>query len=287
MNDIPIRYINVPSDDLKPTENFKIRNIQVLCANTDMVEGLHRHHFYYILAIENGKGEHIVDFISYHVQDYMIFILRPGQVHQLLLKTGSKGYLIQFNADFYSPDNKTSLQLLSKRTHKNTCLLNATAFNSLQTILSHILQEFSDKKEGYQDIIKANLSIFFIELARHRKNVVKNEDNPNSYYTEKLEEFLNILELNIYQQKQVSFYANSMHLSAYQLNKIVQKLLGKTCSELINEYVILESKRYLLATSHQINQIAYHLGYDDVSYFIRFFKKHTGYTPETFRKISN
>ncbi|HEX8279287.1 MAG TPA: helix-turn-helix domain-containing protein [Segetibacter sp.] len=32
-----------------------------------------------------------------------------------------------------------------------------------------------------------------------------------------------------------------------------------------------------------MNQIADHLGYEDVSYFIRFFKKHTGYSPEAFR----
>jgi AraC-like DNA-binding protein len=74
-----------------------------------------------------------------------------------------------------------------------------------------------------------------------------------------------------------------LNLSSYQLNAIVRATLGKTCSELIIEYILLESKRYLLATSHQVTQIAYHLGYEDVSYFIRFFKKHTGYSPEAFR----
>ena len=77
-----------------------------------------------------------------------------------------------------------------------------------------------------------------------------------------------------------------LNLSTYQLNAITKTTLGKTCSDLINEYIILESKRYLLATSNQVNQIAYHLGYEDVSYFIRFFKKHTGYSPETFRHNS-
>jgi AraC family transcriptional activator of pobA len=47
--------------------------------------------------------------------------------------------------------------------------------------------------------------------------------------------------------------------------------------------VILEAKRCLLATSNQVNQTAYRLGYEDVSYFIRFFKKQTGYSPEAFR----
>ena len=60
--------------------------------------------------------------------------------------------------------------------------------------------------------------------------------------------------------------------------------MGKTVSALINEQIILEAKRYLLATSGQVKDIADQLGYEDVSYFIRFFKKQTGYSPEAFRK---
>ena len=74
-----------------------------------------------------------------------------------------------------------------------------------------------------------------------------------------------------------------MSLSAYQLNNITKTTLGKTASDVINDHIILEAKRYLLATSEQVNQIAYHLGYEDTSYFIRFFKKHTGKTPDAFR----
>jgi len=74
-----------------------------------------------------------------------------------------------------------------------------------------------------------------------------------------------------------------MNLSSYQLNAITKTSLNKTPSELINEHILLEAKRRLLATSSQVNQIADDLGYKDVSYFIRFFKKHTGHSPEAFR----
>ena len=82
----------------------------------------------------------------------------------------------------------------------------------------------------------------------------------------------------------MSKYAEMLHLSNYQLNAITKTTLNKTASELINEYMILEAKRNLLATSNLVNQIADDLGHEDVSYFIRFFKKHTGYSPEAFRQ---
>lgn len=77
-----------------------------------------------------------------------------------------------------------------------------------------------------------------------------------------------------------------MNLSVYQLNAITKATLGKTSSSIINDYVVLEAKRHLLATSLQVNQVAYQLGYEDVSYFIRFFKKHMGCSPQAFRENS-
>ena len=95
---------------------------------------------------------------------------------------------------------------------------------------------------------------------------------------------MDLLETNISTTKQVAAYADRVHLSTFQLNSITKSLLGKTVTELIGDQILLEAKRYLLATSNQVNQIAFQLGYEDASYFIRFFKKRTGQTPEVFRK---
>src|SRR5665648_1258715 len=96
------------------------------------------------------------------------------------------------------------------------------------------------------------MGIFFIELIRNQQNskVLSNTNTP--YNQERLEEFLELLETHIFSQKQVSQYADILNLSSFQLNAITKATLGKNCSELINEYVILESKRYLLATSNKV-----------------------------------
>ena len=82
----------------------------------------------------------------------------------------------------------------------------------------------------------------------------------------------------------MSQYADLLNLSPYQLNAITKASVGKTVAQLIDEQIILEAKRYLLATPNQVKDIAWDLGYEDVSYFIRFFKKHTGLSPDAFRK---
>ncbi len=283
MKDIPIRHIKATEIEPNFSERFGIRNVRDLLGGKDMIQELHRHDFFFILALEKGNGSHVIDFMPYEVGDYSVFCMRPGQVHELSLKTGSSGYLMEFGTDFYYPHDKESNQLLRKASSANLCKLDSSGFKKVISLLGYILQEYTDKKEGYIEVIKANLGIFFIEHLRHRKEEKSLSNNVNPYAQEQLEKFLELLEKHIYSHKQVSQYADLMNLSTYQLNTITKTTLGKTCSDLINEYTILESKRHLLATSNQINQIAYLLGYEDVSYFIRFFKKQTGYSPEAFR----
>lgn len=280
MEKIPVRHISTFQKEPDFSESFSIRDLDDLLAGKDMIQELHRHDFFYILALKEGAGSHDIDFIPYTVGDNSVFFMRPGQVHQLVLKTGSTGYLLQFRDEFYFPRDKASNQLLRKAGISNHYQLNADGFQKLLAILTSIFREYNDKQESYEEVIKANMGVLFIELVRLHSCIP--QDNVNLYTQERLEAFLSLLETHA-TQKQVSEYAAMLNLSVYQLNAITKAALGKTCSELINEHIILEAKRYLLATSNQINQIAYHLGYEDVSYFIRFFKKQTGHSPEAFR----
>lgn len=283
MANIPIRQIQEIPKEPNLAGSFSIREIQELLDGKDMIQELHRHDFYYILVLEKGSGSHEIDFTSYEIFDHSIFLMRPGQVHQLTLRTGSTGYLLQFKTDFFYTQNKLSQELLRKVSHVNFCSITDNGFKKLEAILSYIVKEYREKQEGYHEVIKSNLSIFFIELVRHRQNKNIAAIDPKHYSQEQLEKFLDLIETNITKNKQVSQYAEMLHISTYQLNAITKTVLNKTPSELINEHIILESKRQLLATSNQVNQIADQLGYDDISYFIRFFKKHTDYSPEAFR----
>ncbi|MBK9486521.1 MAG: helix-turn-helix domain-containing protein [Chitinophagaceae bacterium] len=284
MKKIPIRQLISPQQELPTTECFKIRRVEDILGDHDLMHDLHRHDFFFIIALKKGTGRHEIDFVEYRVLDNSLFIIRPGQVHQLELKAGCTGYLVEFNTEFYHPKDKLSTQRLRKASSKNYCELEINRFNRLQATLASMFQEFTAREEGYKDIIKSSLDIFFIEFIRQSENPKADAATTNSYSQERFEEFMEFLDRHIATHKQVSQYTDMMSLSPYQLNEITKSSVGKTASELINEHIILESKRYLLATPNQVKEIADQLGYEDTSYFIRFFKKHTGHSPEAFRQ---
>ncbi len=284
MKNIPIRKIATLQKIENPQGKFSIRPVSDILKGDDIIHDLHRHDFYFILAIDKGEGIHEIDFTKFDVTNKSVFILRPGQVHYLELKKNSNGFLIEFDAAFYKPNDTSAVERLKKATRKNFCKINAGKFDLLLAPLNNIYREFTDKHEGYIEAIKANIDIFFIEQIRQSQSAGHTNQYPNSYNQERFEELTELLDSRIAEFKTVSQYADVLNLSVYQLNAITKAIVGKTVSDLISDQILLEAKRYLLATSSQVKDIAYHLGYEDVSYFIRFFKKHTNSSPEAYRQ---
>jgi len=286
MKKIPVRQLKAAHESVKDPA-FKIRkveNLELIEKEQKIVQDIHKHDFYFILAIQNGSGTHEIDFVQHPVTRNTIFLMRPGQAHKLNLKKNCTGYLIEFSPGFYHPRDKKSYYRFRKATNKNYCKPENNRFAKLLGILDNIYIEFSEQQDGYIDIIKSGLEIFIIEYNRESVNseILSNKTNP--YLQDRFEDFTELLNNNITSLKLVSHYTELMNITSYQLNEITKSAVDKTASELITDQIILEAKRYLLATTNQIKDIADMLGYEDVSYFIRFFKKHTGYSPDNYRK---
>lgn len=284
MKTIPVRHISSSQPLQNNAGRFSIRDLQQVLNGKDMVHHLHKHDFYFVLAVFEGKGLHEIDFIAYPVHNHSVFILRPGQVHQLELSAGSTGFLMEFDLSFYQPKKTITEHRWNKASSKNYCEVEAARFGKLLGYLSAIHNEYYAKQEGFTEAVKANLDLFFIEYTRQSRNPGSIAKTESGYKQERFEELTRLLEANILSMKNVSEYAGLLNLSPYQLNSITKAAVGKTVSDLINEQIILEAKRYLLATPYQVKEIADHLGFEDPSYFIRFFKKQSGFSPDAFRK---
>lgn len=282
MKNIPVR--NITAIQEQTLGRFSIRRVEEILNGNDLQHDLHRHNFFFILFLQTGDGIHEIDFTPHAIIAKSVFLLRPGQVHQLKLKAGAEGYLMEFDTEFYHPSTKLSAQRLRKASSKNFCAFEAIRFEKLSLLIANIFDEFTNMQQGYMDVIRAELEIFFIEFVRQSDDPDRANPSSSEYAQERLEQFTELLEKEVFMQKQVTYYTGIMNLSSYQLNEITKSTVGKTASAMIDEYILLEAKRYLLATPSQVKEIADHLGYEDPSYFIRFFKKHSGLSPDAFRK---
>jgi len=153
----------------------------------------------------------------------------------------------------------------------------------MDELIANIQTEFATDNVDKAEVLMSYLSILLISA----KRIYVSEDNfnkPMLVRNELTHKFKKLVDANYRQQKTVSAYAELLNISAGHLNDTVQKDIGKTASEIVYSRIILEAKRLLYHSQKSVKEIAADLMYDDPSYFTRFFKTHTQFTPEEFRK---
>lgn len=82
----------------------------------------------------------------------------------------------------------------------------------------------------------------------------------------------------------VTSLAGQLNISPRYLSDMLKQETGKTAIELIHISLVNEAKNRLRSDDRRVSDIAYELGFEDLSYFSRLFKKETGLTPNQFKK---
>jgi AraC-like DNA-binding protein len=81
--------------------------------------------------------------------------------------------------------------------------------------------------------------------------------------------------------------ASRLHTSPRYLSDLLKQETGKTAIELIHIFLISEAKHLLKGADSTVSEIAYTLGFENLPYFSRLFKKETGISPNQYKKHLN
>lgn len=107
------------------------------------------------------------------------------------------------------------------------------------------------------------------------------EPSSNSKYL--VAKAIEILKLNYFRDLDLKTVSDQLYISTWHLSKLLKKETGSNFIDILNEIRIEESKKMLLSPQLKIYEIAEKVGYADVPYFTKLFKKHTGQTPMEYK----
>lgn len=252
----------------------------------------HVHSFYQIIWFTEGVGEHYVDFKSHPVRPGTVFFIAKDQIHRFDESTSYEGLLIHFNESFlvqYAPDIEIVLKYNTFNNQHSlpfVCIPKASE-PLLRTLTRQMETELqTDLLFGSRELLIHLLKAFLILIERqHRQSFVARTDYRVSNEKHLLFlKFRELLESNYKDGISVRQYADLLHLSTKRLGELTNEVAHKPPSQLIHERILLEAKRMLVHSGERITSIANALGFDDPSYFAKYFKKHAGKTPAQFRK---
>ncbi len=283
---IPTYSLNEFSNWIGDNQPYQV---EVFDANRHFeVQYPHRHDFFEVLFLTKGSGLHIIDQNQYTIAPPCIFFLSPGQAHSVDLSEDIGGYIFLFTAEFYLLNKHNKNRLLElpfffSNTHSNKPLVlhKDQDLNFLIALFNRGAEMCKDKRESAATI-NALLDVVLNYCNDIFPNTAQNklENTPGQLLVKR---FRQMIEEKYQQNPTIQQYADWLHVSPNHLTQTVKSVIGKTSLDLIKERSIIEIKRLLVHSEFSISEIADQLNYKDQSYFTKFFKKHTGQTPNAFR----
>jgi len=82
----------------------------------------------------------------------------------------------------------------------------------------------------------------------------------------------------------VEYYANRLNITSKYLSTLVRSSLNRTPTEVIQIMTTKEIERRLRYTDDSIKQISHAMNFPNTSFFGKYFKQHSGMTPNSYRK---
>lgn len=270
-----VKNLQIGHSDVKE-KDFKIE-----CGVTNNtrveVSFSHRHLFYAVYWIHEGGGTHIIDFKEYDIKPDRLFFIYPKQVHFLHKVAHLRYSALQFTEDFIMP-----LFSMEQRYIDVFKDINKEEKERITLLFKQLYVESQSGLPNATAIIQSEINTLLLELER-----IGGTDMAFPIASELLQKYKRLINSNFTKERQVQSYASQLGISPNYLNVLVKKYFGKSALEMINDRVVLEVKRLLSHTDYDISEIAYILGFNELSYFSRFFKRNTGMTPIEFRLSMN
>ncbi|MGI4866463.1 MAG: helix-turn-helix domain-containing protein [Janthinobacterium lividum] len=250
------------------------------------VNAPHGHSFYLLLYVSEGAGTHTVDLVTYELRPGSVFFLAPGQVHQWHLAADTDGIVVFFEPDFYQfryPERNLLALPFFDNLHSPALYLPAE--NELALLFEKLLHEYQTSFENQAEVLRAYLALILEIATRHYPTAPASTEA--GLAQSQIRQFGALLNQHYRTQRSVRDYAALLHLTANYLNALCRRVLGQTASDLIHARVVLEARRLLTHSTLSVAQVADELGFEDPSYFGRYFRKYVGQSPEAFRQNGN
>lgn len=138
-------------------------------------------------------------------------------------------------------------------------------------------------KEIIRTIIKAILLEMLSNMETDQCQSAEGENKTQFQFNR----FLQILSSEDVKHRPIDFYADRLCISSKYLSVICSKVSGKSARQWIDEYTVEDIRYHLFNTDYSIKEIAYRLGFENLSFFGKYVKRHFGKSPSELRSIRN
>ena len=268
---------------------FEMFNISDLYKQYKKVHTVpHRPDFYQIIWIQEGKATYEVDFNLINLtRNSLLFIPKNG-VNLFDKNDIYEGRIIAFTDNFFCKEqedmNFLNTTILFHDLYEISHINSEPSNEIFSELFEFMYKEYNSSNDKFHyDILRNYLHLFLLQSEREKRKQGFKEIKPGADLSY-LMLFKEVLEKRFKKYRSINRYASELSIPVNRLNKASFQTIGKSPKQLIDERILLEAKRLLAHSTLSIKEIAFELGFDEPTNFIKYFRKHNHITPAEFRQ---
>ena len=220
-----------------------------------------------------------------------LFIFSPKHILQVQSNNRFKAHLIVIAPDFLKRiniDTKRMMPLFLQFGSLPCMELTQAESQSLRSFISMVEQELKGSETDFSSEIIGGLiaaTIYKVgDILTHYLTEHPEVDSPiHNRAEEYFRQFTELLGEHYKHERSVGFYARQLCITPKYLSTLIKRISGKSVSEWIDNYVIIEAKTLLKYSHMSIQEIAYYLNFPNQSFFGSYFKRNTGMSPSQYK----
>jgi AraC-like DNA-binding protein len=227
---------------------------------------------------DEDPGCQEIDLEAYRLRRGRALFVRPGQISRYTGSDAPDVTEIIYSRSLLDEGTADTMRRLELTPFVD---IPPTQWGRVRSYQEQILTEASAPLPDWS-MIRLLLSAVLYTIARlHRGG---HSPRPPKHYYGRVAELQSLIAKRCSMRQRADDYARRLGVSSKRLNEITRACLGKTVSQMARDAVLTEAQRALAHSDESIKMISYRLGFDDPSYFSRFFRREAGQTPSSFRR---
>ena len=231
---------------------------------------IRREHYGLVYVLKGNAEYRFSDGEKITVTDGNVLFLSSWAAYSIVTEKEFEHYTVNF--DIHEKNSRfDSLD-------RAFCLLCEPNTEHIKKGFIKLLSAWSQKKSGFEmqaiGHLYQLLSLFYFEYRRGKDTQIYQRLLPVKEY----------IECNFDEPISLDRLARLVDMSVTNFRREWKKLYGESPLQYRDDLRLSYAKEYLNSGYYSVSEIAHKCGFDDVSYFVRFFKKQTGITPGDFKK---
>ena len=255
--------------------------------------GMHSHHHndYEMIYVADGRVQFTIGNKTYIAEKNNLLFINNVEPHEYeVLDYPYKRFVVMMKPQFiHSTVNDsllTSILYHRSEDYSHLIRLKPGTEEPIRSILSLMRKEFREERPLWETQLKFQFYQLLICLYRISKDYfpLSKYENSEDHRYKTVIEVQKYIETNCEQDLNLTELSNRFHIDSYYLCHLFKEIAGYTVKSYLLLQRVSRAKDLLCYTDYSVTDVGFHVGFNNVSHFIRTFKKHVGTTPYQYRK---